>query len=260
MIEALAELTPLIQAWLWAGFAVFCRVGIMMFLLPAFGEAMVPARVRLALGFAFAAVLLPVVQNTLPPAPQVPMQVVGFIASEALAGALFGMLLRLFVLGLQVVGTIAGQSTSLSQIFGGTAGVDPAPAMGRVLVLGGLAFATLSGLHLRFVDYMVTGYILIPPGDILSAEALAQIGLDQVTHCFALGFTLAAPFLVASLIYNVTLGVINRAMPQLMVAFVGAPAITAGGLALLALCAPIILTLWWQALEGFMLNPARPGP
>ena len=45
---------------------------------------------------------------------------------------------------------------------------------------------------------------------------------------FALALSLAAPFVIASLLYNVALGVINKAMPQLMVAFVGAPAITCG--------------------------------
>jgi flagellar biosynthetic protein FliR len=33
-------------------------------------------------------------------------------------------------------------------------------------------------------------------------------------------------------------------MPQLMVAFVGAPAISLGGLILLMLVAPLMLTLW----------------
>ncbi|MEM8699663.1 MAG: flagellar biosynthetic protein FliR, partial [Pseudomonadota bacterium] len=51
------------------------------------------------------------------------------------------------------------------------------------------------------------------------------------------------------------LGAINRAMPQLMVAFVGAPAITAGGLALLALAAPLILTLWLDRLDQALAFP-----
>jgi flagellar biosynthetic protein FliR len=65
---------------------------------------------------------------------------------------------------------------------------------------------------------------------------------------------------VASLIYNVTLGVINRAMPQLMVAFVGAPALTAGGLGLLLVTAPILLSIFIRSLDGFMMNPMGGGP
>jgi flagellar biosynthetic protein FliR len=56
-------------------------------------------------------------------------------------------------------------------------------------------------------------------------------------------------------LYNLTLGVINRAMPQLMVTFIGAPAITFVGLLLLLLMAPLMLSVWVKALQGFAANP-----
>jgi len=40
-----------------------------------------------------------------------------------------------------------------------------------------------------------------------------------------------------------------------MVAFVGAPAITAGGLILLALTAPYLLAIWLTALNTFLAAP-----
>ena len=66
---------------------------------------------------------------------------------------------------------------------------------------------------------------------------------------------LAAPFVTTSLLYNLTLGVINRAMPQLMVAFVGAPVITLGGMVLLLWCAPTMLAVWADALIAFLDDP-----
>ena len=63
------------------------------------------------------------------------------------------------------------------------------------------------------------------------------------------------PFVIAALIYNVALGVINRAMPQLMVAFVGAPALTLGGLLLLYLSAPVMLSVWIDAFGALMEAP-----
>ena len=62
-------------------------------------------------------------------------------------------------------------------------------------------------------------------------------------------------FVVAALLYNLALGAINRAMPQLMVSFVGAPALTLGGLALLALSAPVILTVWRTAMDAALTTP-----
>ncbi len=42
---------------------------------------------------------------------------------------------------------------------------------------------------------------------------------------------------------------------QMMVVFVGAPIITFGGLFLLFLLAPTMLSLWMTALEGYVANP-----
>ena len=255
MIDTLAALVPIGQEALWAGFVVFLRIGAMLALVTAFGEQSVPARLRLVLALAFSLVVLPAVAPTLAPPPSEPARLLLLVAAEVLAGLFFGIMLRLFVLALQMAGTIAAQSTSLSQLFGGGAGVEPAPAIGHLLVIAGLALLTILGLHVRLAAFMIETYALIPPGTLPGAALVAQAGLQEVTRAFSLAFTLAAPFVIASLIYNVTLGVINRAMPQLMVAFVGAPAITAGGLLLLLVSAPILLDIWGDGLLAFLESP-----
>lgn len=255
MTLALTDLVLLGQGLLWAGFVVFLRVGAMLALVPAFGEQSVPIRLRLALILAFTLIVLPAVAPAIGPAPAVPVGVLATLGAEVAAGLFFGMMLRLFVLALQMAGAIAAQSTSLSQILGGSAGVDPQPAIGHVLVLSGLTLAVILGLHVRLAAYIIDGYGLVPPGTVPSPATVADAGLREVGRSFAMAFSLAAPFVVASLLYNVMLGVINRAMPQLMVAFVGAPAITAGGLALLLVTAPILLPVWAEALNGFMAAP-----
>ncbi|WP_281981074.1 flagellar biosynthetic protein FliR [Thalassorhabdomicrobium marinisediminis] len=257
MIEDLAELTTLSQTLLSQAFIVFLRIGAMASLLPAFGEHSVPMRVKLGLALAFTAIVLPAVPSP-PSVLTATPGTLGLVFAEALTGLFLGLMLRLFVLALQIAGSIAAQSTSLSQLFGG-AGTDPLPAMGHVLVIGGLALATIMGLHVQFARFMIYSYELVPLGQVIPADMLTQAGIAEISRAFALGFTLAAPFVIASLIYNVTLGVINKAMPQLMVAFVGAPAITAGGLILLTLAAPVMLSLWVEALGLFLIDPFR-GP
>jgi len=256
MIEGLAELSSISQDVLWKGYLVFMRVGAMMALLPAFGEQSVPTRVKLGLALAFTAIVAPAVLN--PDEVTAASQTIGLIFAETLTGLFLGLMLRLFVLALQVAGSIAAQSTSLSQLFGG-AGGDPLPAMGHVLVIGGLALATIMGLHVQIAEFMINSYDLVPMGNVIPSDMLSRAGVAEISRAFALGFTLAAPFVISSLIYNVTLGVINKAMPQLMVAFVGAPAITAGGLVLLMLAAPLMLSIWVEAMGAFILDPFR-GP
>lgn len=259
MTIALAELLSMAQGPFWAGCVVFLRIGAMLSLVPAFGEQTVPVRLRLGMAVAFTLIVLPAVAPDIVLPLTQPAAILRVLGAEVVAGLLFGLMLRLFVMALQVTGAIAAQSTSLAQLFNGTAATEPAPAIGHLLVVAGLALATLLGLHVRIAAYMIQSYTLIPPGTLPAAAAVAEAGVREVGRAFALAFTLAAPFVVASLLYNVTLGVINRAMPQLMVAFVGAPAITAGGLVLLFIVAPILLSVWVEALHLFMDMPFR-GP
>jgi flagellar biosynthetic protein FliR len=208
-------------------------------------------RVRLAIAISFTLLIFPAVDVQKLVAPSL----LFLSVSEAMAGIFFGILLRFFVFALQIAGSIAAQSTSLSQIFGGSAGVDPQPAMGHVLVVAGLALASLMGLHVQFAAYILSTYQMVPVGSLIGAGEVMRMGLAQVSACFSLGFSLSAPFVIASLLYNITLGVINRAMPQLMVSFVGAPAITAGGLLILMMAAPIMLVVWYENFVSFVAMP-----
>jgi flagellar biosynthetic protein FliR len=251
LITALTRLSGVGQDLLWIGFLVFLRVGAVMALMPAFGEQAVPQRVRLVLALAFTAVVAPSVTEKA--APFVGVLALP-LATETIAGLVIGIGLRMFIFALQMAGTIAAQAASLSQLFGG-AGPEPQPAISNLLIMAGLALAVMAGLHVRAAELMILSYDILPLGQLPGAADLADWGLAQVVRAFALAFTLAAPFVVASLIYNMALGVINRAMPQLMVAFVGAPALTLGGLVVLAVAAPVALAVWMQAFGDFLAAP-----
>lgn len=257
MTAELAMLTPLAAETLWRAFAVFLRIGAFVSLLPAFGEQSVPMRIRLVIICAFTLIVTPTVsQMTLDPTPGT---LLWLTLSETLAGLILGIGVRLFVLGLQTAGSIAAQSTSLSQILGGAV-AEPLPAMGYILIVAGLALAVMLGLHVKAAQLMIFSYTLLPMGQFPSGSILSEWGMSQVRSAFVLAFTLAAPFVILSVLYNLALGAINKAMPQLMVAFVGAPVITAGGLFLLFLAAPLILDTWLSAMNNFMARPFEVSP
>ncbi|WP_049645566.1 flagellar biosynthetic protein FliR [Candidatus Rhodobacter oscarellae] len=236
------------------GFIVFLRIGAAMAVLPAFGERSIPQRLRLALALAFTLIVAPAVAPEIEPIVARGDGFVFLIWTEVIAGLALGLTLRLFVLVLQMAGTIAAQSTSLSQIFG-TAALEPLPAIGHLLVVGGLALAAMTGLHVQVARALIGSYQVFPTGGFPDPSLLAEWGIARVASGFALAFTLAAPFVLASFVYNLTLGIINKAMPQLMVAFVGAPAITAGGLILLFLTMPLLLSVWNEQFQTFLANP-----
>jgi flagellar biosynthetic protein FliR len=253
MTEALAAVLDAAQIWLAAGMAVFLRVGACFLVLPGFGEAMIPARVKLGAALAFTAIVTPAVLVDLPAMPGA-LPPLAFFVTEAVAGLILGLALRLIVHALQIAGSIAAQATSLSQIMGG-ASPDPQPAMGALLMLSGVTLAVMAGLHVHLAEAFLRSYTLLPIGTLPRPHDLGGWGVDRVAASFGLALSLAAPFLIASLLYNVALGVINKAMPQLMVAFVGAPAITWGGLFLLLVTTPFLLPVWFEAFGEALTNP-----
>lgn len=253
LLALLQQATGTGAAALWPAVLVFLRVGAAMALLPAFGEQAVPQRFRLVLALAFTAVVAPAVWPDLPAEAQL-----SAFVTEPLAGLLLGAALRLFVLALQTAGSMIAQATSLAQVFGGAA--EPQPTAGHLLTMAGLALAVMAGLHVRLAEALILSYRVIPPGSLPAAADVAGWGTRQVAQAFALAFTLAAPFTLAALIYNLALGFINRAMPALMVSMIGAPALSAGGLALLAVCLPLLLPVWRTALEQFLAAPFAGAP
>ena len=245
----LADLAGLGEIWLWPAFAVFLRVGAVMALAPGFGEQSVPMRIRLALTLAFTATILPAVAAGITPQPSL----LGG-AAEIASGLMLGAGLRLFIAALQMAGMIAAQSVSLSQLFA-AAGAEPQPAIGNVLTLAGLALAMTAGLHVKLASLLILSYDLLPAGALPGSADAAAWGLARIAEAFGLAFSLAAPFVLGGAVYNLALGMMNRAFPQLMVSFIGAPALTAGGLVLLALIAVPVLSIWMLAFDRFLLNP-----
>jgi len=246
LVAGLALLSGEAEDAIWQAGLVFLRVGAAVALLPAFGETAVPQRVKLALAVALTLVIFPAAQ---PAAFSVPAA-----AAEAVTGLALGAGLRLLVLGLQTAGTIAAQSISLAQMFGG-AGPEPQPVVANVLTLAALAaFVITGGLH-RAAEMLILSYAIVPAGHAPDPGALADWGLARTAHAFGLAFSLAAPFVLAALLYNLALGAINRAMPALMVSFIGAPALTLGGLALLALAAPFVVEVWQRAMDAALAAP-----
>jgi flagellar biosynthetic protein FliR len=93
-------------------------------------------------------------------------------------------------------------------------------------------------------------YAVLPPGGALPAGDLAQAVLTAVASGFALALQLAAPFVLAALVFNAALGLLARLVPSLQVFFVALPIQVLGGLALMALLVAGIAGAWLAALRS----------
>jgi flagellar biosynthetic protein FliR len=255
VIDQLAALLDVAEGLAWAGCLVFLRVGALVAMLPGFGEQAVPQRVKLGVVIGFTLVISPLVAAR----PDLPQPGMIVLLGEAAAGLILGIGARLFLLALQTAAAIIAQATTLSQLFAG-ASPEPQPAIGNLLVIAGIALALVAGLHVQAVQLVLLSYDILPAGGYIDPAAASDWNLRLVGQSFGLAFSLAAPFVIASMIYNLALGAINRAMPQLMVSMVGAPALTLGALVLLAVATPFLMAGWLQAFELYLASPFGPAP
>lgn len=254
-LEALAPLLDLTRTAVFAAMAVFARVGAAVALLPGFGEQVLPMRLKLGAALAFAVIIWPAVA---PEARIADDSLVGFavvLGAEAVAGILLGLSVRLLIFALQMAGSMAAQSTSIAQMFGEGMLADPQPAYANLLAVAGIAVAFALGLPVHVAAALIDSYTTLGFGTFPLGGDVAEWGSRRVAGAFGTALSLALPFVLMAFAYNVALGAINRAMPQLMVAFVGAPAITGGALLLMGLATPLALRVWGQSLLRVLADP-----
>lgn len=228
---------------LFAIMAVFTRMSVFIFLVPTLGERTISTRVRLGLALLLTFLMLPVVMTSPVPITQF-SDATALIAKEAVFGFFFGFALRMMIMGLQVVGNIVSQAMSISQPLGEGIATEPNTTLSNFLMLAGVTLLITLNFHIEAFAMLIKTYNVFPLGSSPDFNNFAYELTHKAVGLFRWSLSLAFPFILLNFIYNLLLGFVNRAMPQLLVSFVGMPAILGIGLLLLAISATTILTLW----------------
>lgn len=250
MTDADAALVASLPALAFQAILVFARLGAAVMVLPGLGEQEVPARLRLGLGLALVALLLPGLGPELPPAPEEGAEMARLVAQEVVVGLWLGGLARLVGLALAV----AGQAVAALIGLQGMLVADPelggqATALARALSLLAAVLVLASGLYAIALRALVESYAVIPAAAPFptgaAAEAIAAAGAASLE----LALRLAAPFVIAAVVMNVALGLLSRLVPQVQTFFVVVPGQILAGLALLAFLAPSMILVYADALR-----------
>ncbi|MCH8169220.1 MAG: flagellar biosynthetic protein FliR [Proteobacteria bacterium] len=252
------ELAPLFEMagnLAFVAVGVFTRIGAALFLVPGIGERAVPVRLRLGAALALAVLLAPLIAPLVEHSPATVSALVGVILAEAAVGLIIGLAFRLLVMTLQTAGSLAAQNLSISQMFGAGVAPEPEPTIATLLGMGGIVLALMAGLHVHLVAALAGLYQTLPFGEMPGAGELAEWSTARVAETFALGLSLALPFIAIAFAYNLALGALSRAMPQLLVSLIGAPLLIGLGLIVLYLSMPEIFARWGAVLGRVLADP-----
>jgi len=254
-MEALAEIFAAADAAVLTALGVFTRIAAAAFLVPGMGERAVPVRVRLGIALALTLLLWPLVAPLGDQTPGTPAGLARLLAAEAVSGLLIGFGLRLMIMVLQIAGMTAAVHLSISHMFGSGVAPTPEPTIATFLALGGIVLAMKAGLHVALVAALAGLYDVLPFGRFPLAAEAGRLSLARLAEGFAIGLSLAFPFVAVSFAYNLALGALSRAMPQLLVALVGVPLLVGLGLGTLWLVLPAIYDRWSAMVAGTLAFP-----
>ena len=254
MTDDAATLLATLPAWAFGFVLVMARIGSAITLLPGLGESQSPQMVRVGLALGVTVLLLPAIEPSVPPVPEVSAQAGFMIVAEVITGLWIGWLARLLVLALAVAGQFIAYMLGVANVLqpdadlGGLASpIEQLFAMVAPLII------LITGLYAVPLAALAGSYKLIPPGTLLPA---ADTAVRAVAAAFALALRIASPFLLVAIGWHVATGLLARLVPRLQVYFVVMPAQILGGIALLAMLATSLLTAWQVSVRaGFASLP-----
>ena len=218
-----------------------------MMLLPGLGEMEVPAVIRAGLTVSLVLLVLPGVGQVTPSDGWGSAVMIG---AELLSGLVLGWLARAAALALPIAGQIISFMTGLSSV------ISPDPVLGQsstLMRLFSLAVPVLvlkTGLWALPVAALLGSYRLVSPGQLLPIADDTEAALAAAASAFGLALQLSAPFVFASMVWQIALGLISRLVPQLQVFFAAVPGQILGGAALLALLSAGVIDVWQEAVRG----------
>jgi flagellar biosynthetic protein FliR len=237
---------------------IFARLGTAISLMPGFGEAYVPVRVRLAFAFMVSLALMPMLAEKVPVLPAELDRFVMYLVGEIGIGLFFGTLCRVILMAVLSAGSIIALQIGIANALS----VDPSTAQqaavsGNFLMAVTLVLIFATGLDHTTLQAAVGTYMAMPPGRLPPIGDIANFDSRTVADSFTLALQMSAPFLVYGLVFTGAMGLLSRLMPTLQVFFVAMPAQLLLGLAVLAVTLSTML-IWFLDSYERLLAPFLP--
>ena len=221
---------------------VSARVAGVMLTAPVWSMTTIPGTVRGAIAVVITLALLPAVPNV--PVAVDGMSVLVPLVTELLLGIAIGMTASVFLAGVAVAAEVVSlqMGLSLGSALAGMAEIGT-PGGGQLEGQFSLAVYVAVGGHLALLGAVARSFTVIAPGAPLAMTSGGNALLTLGGTVFSTGIHVAAPMMVALLITNLGLAVLNRAVPQLNTMMVAVPITVAVGLIALGTALPYSLNV-----------------
>ncbi len=229
---------------------VLGRVGTAVMLLPGIGEADPPPVLRIGLAVGLTVLIAPPLLHDAPEATAPLAEIGRALAREILCGLFLGTVARIVALALPVAAEI------MTLMVGLTSVIQPDPELGaqssglaRLFSLAAPVLLLSTGLYRMPIEAVADSYNLVPLGGELPPGDVTEMVVRVAAESFSCALRLAAPFVIAGLLWQVCLGLLTRFVPSMQAGAALMPGQLLGGLILLAVLAGTLLASWLGMTE-----------
>ncbi len=224
-------------------------------LMPGLGERSIPRRARVMLSVALSIIVYMNVRSELPAIPQSVPMLFFLLARELLIGIMIATVARIILGAIHTTGAIIAMLTGLAaaQSFDPNQGSQSA-MVSTFLTLVAVTMIMVTDTHHLMILGMQQSYVTFPVGTAVPFADLAGIAAHYVASSFRFAVQIASPFIVYSLIFNTSLGLIARMVPQFQVFFVAMPVNILLGLALLMLLLGTMMSMFMAHFRTYLLQ------
>lgn len=238
-----------LNAWLTAFLWPFARIAALIAAAPMLGHRSIPARVKIAL----AAFITLIVAPTLPPMPQATVfsaEGVWIMAMQFLIGGALGFTMQLVFTAVEMSGTLVGLQMGLgfATFFDPTSNASSQVISSFLNMIAMLAFLAYNG-HTQVIAALIESFQSVP----IAAAMYGPPGFRTLAQwggsIFTAGLLLSLPVVVALLVANLSLGILNRAAPQIGVFQIGFSVTLMVGMLLLLLMLPNMIPFFAHLVD-----------
>ena len=246
------NLTAVSAGEFWRFLQVFARVTSLFVSAPVFGNREVPSQVKIALSAVISFAILPVVRTTLD--KQVPADLystVNTLLCQIAIGLLIGLVVSFLFVAVRVAGGIVDyqmgftQASTFNPQFNET--VSP---ISNFQYQYSLVLYLLGNGHWLMLAALVHSFTRLPATQMIYNEHSRIVMTDLMFQFLVAGIQIAAPSAAVLLITDIAFALLNRAMPQMQVFYVGAPVKILVGLTVVIAVMPLFTVVVGHLVSG----------
>ena len=230
---------------------IFLRVGAILFSAPIFDNQSAPVIFKVGLALSISFLLFPLLKINVNGFNASLVMFVLMVASEIAVGFLIGFSVRVFFIGIQLAGQIAGFQMGLAIANV----VDPAssiqvPILSQFFNLFAMLIFLSLNAHHWFIKALTESFNLVPPLEFQINSALVPLVLTLAGNIFVVAVKVSAPIIVSLLLTSVALGLLARTVPQMHIFVVAMPLKISVGLVFITLTLPFLATFLQDLFSG----------